>query len=128
MTGKLTEEVTKGGKTFTRRLNADRECTGADGKPVTLHGRSLLFLRNVGHLMTNPSVLDVEGHAIPGGIFDGVVMTLCALHDRTHKLNSRTGSIYIVKPKMHGAAEVAFASQLFGRIEDLLGLPRNTMG
>ncbi len=127
MVGNLTEEVTKGGKTFTRRLNADREYQGANGQPVKLHGRSLLFIRNVGHLMTNPAVLDREGNEIPEGILDGVVTTLCALHDRTHKLNSRTGSIYIVKPKMHGPAEVAFASELFSRVEDLLGLARNTI-
>src|SRR6201996_85347 len=127
MNGDLTEEVTRGGKTFTRRLNADREYQGANGQPVKLHGRSLLFIRNVGHLMTNPAVLDREGNEIPEGILDGVVTTLCALHDRTHKLNSRTGSIYIVKPKMHGPAEVAFASELFARIEDLLGLARNTI-
>jgi malate synthase len=128
MTGDLTEEVTKNGKTFTRRLNADRVYTAANGTaPVVLHGRSLLFIRNVGHLMTNPAVLTQDGHEIPEGILDAVITSLCALHDRKHKLNSRTGSIYIVKPKMHGPAEVAFASELFARVEDLLELPRNTI-
>ncbi|MFM0077736.1 malate synthase G [Paraburkholderia sediminicola] len=128
MNGTLTEEVAKGGKTFTRRLNADREYTGADGSSkVKLHGRSLLFIRNVGHLMTNPAVLTKDDKEIPEGILDGVITTLCALRDRKHKLNSRTGSIYIVKPKMHGPAEVAFASELFARVEDLLKLPRNTI-
>jgi malate synthase len=128
MTGDLTEEVTKGGKTFTRRLNADRVYTAANGTaPVVLHGRSLLFIRNVGHLMTNPAVLTKDGQEIPEGILDAVITTLCALHDRKHQLNSRTGSIYIVKPKMHGPAEVAFASELFARVEDLLKLPRNTI-
>ncbi|MGF6368565.1 malate synthase [Paraburkholderia sp. RAU6.4a] len=128
MNGDLTEQVTKNGKTFTRRLNADREYIGADGKSqVQLHGRSLLFIRNVGHLMTNPAVLTKDGHEIPEGILDAVITTLCALRDRQNKLNSRTGSIYIVKPKMHGPAEVAFASELFARVEDLLKLPRNTI-
>ncbi|ACD20712.1 malate synthase G [Paraburkholderia phytofirmans] len=128
MTGDLTEEVTKNGKTFTRRLNADRVYTAANGTaPVVLHGRSLLFIRNVGHLMTNPAVLTKDGHEIPEGILDAVITTLCALHDRKHQLNSRTGSVYIVKPKMHGPAEVAFASELFARVEDLLKLPRNTI-
>ncbi|HEX7907110.1 MAG TPA: malate synthase G [Paraburkholderia sp.] len=128
MNGDLAEEVTKNGKTFTRRLNEDRVYVAANGTaPVVLHGRSLLFVRNVGHLMTNPAVLTKDGHEIPEGILDAVVTTLCALHDRKHKLNSRTGSIYIVKPKMHGPAEVAFACELFARVEDLLKLPRNTI-
>ena len=127
MKGDLTEDLEKGGKTITRRLNADREYTAADGSTLTLHGRSLLFIRNVGHLMTNPAIVDGEGQQIPEGILDGVITSLIAMHDLARRGNSRTGSVYIVKPKMHGPAEVAFAEQLFSRIEDLLKLPRNTV-
>ncbi|KNY11409.1 malate synthase [Achromobacter piechaudii] len=127
MKGDLTEDVTKAGKTFTRKLNADRQYTRPDGGALTLHGRSLMFVRNVGHLMTNPAILDRDGQEIPEGILDAVLTSLAALHDRTAKLNSRTGSVYIVKPKMHGPAEAAFASELFDRVEDLIKVPRNTL-
>jgi malate synthase len=127
MKGDLTEDLVKGGKTITRRLNADREYTRAGGGEVRLHGRSLLFIRNVGHLMTNPAIVDGEGHEIPEGILDGVITSLIALHDLQRRGNSRTGSVYIVKPKMHGPLEVAFAEQLFSGIEDILKLPRNTL-
>ena len=127
MQGTLTEQVTKGGTTLTRRLNEDRIYRAPDGGPLALRGRSLLFVRNVGHLMTIGAVIDRDGNPIPEGILDGVVTVLCALHDRQSKRNSRVGSIYIVKPKMHGPAEVAFANELFDRIESLYGLPRDTI-
>ena len=127
MKGDLTEALVKGGKTITRRLNADRQYTAADGSEMTLHGRSLLFIRNVGHLMTNPAILYDGDREIPEGILDGVITSLIALHDLHHRTNSRAGSVYIVKPKMHGPDEVAFANTLFSRIEDALKIPRNTL-
>ena len=130
MKGDLEETLEKNGKTIVRKMNADREYTTPGGGSLVLPGRSLLFVRNVGHLMTNPAILDKEGNEVPEGIMDAMMTTLAAMHDlkgNSKLRNSRTGSIYIVKPKMHGPAEVAFTDELFGRVEDALGLDRYTL-
>ncbi|MBY0136835.1 malate synthase G [Paracoccus yeei] len=129
MDGTLAEEVEKNGKTFTRRLNPDVTFTAPDGATATAKGRALMLVRNVGHLMTTPAVLDREGNEAFEGLLDAMVTTLCAMPDlkKEGPRNSVTGSIYVVKPKMHGPEEVAFAVEIFDFVEDVLGLPRNTV-
>ncbi|KEZ75609.1 malate synthase G, partial [Salinisphaera hydrothermalis] len=130
MKGDLTEEVAKGGQTFTRKLADDRVYTAADGSELTLPGRSLMLVRNVGHLMTTPAVLDGHGNEIPEGLLDALATSTIALHDLKRNgphTNSRAGSVYIVKPKMHGPAEVNFTVAVLGHIETALGMAPNTL-
>lgn len=130
MKGDLAEEISKGGKTFVRKLNPDRAWTAPNGGALALPGRSLMLVRNVGHLMTNPAILDRDGNEVPEGIMDAAMTALIALHDvgaNGRRANSRAGSMYVVKPKMHGPEEVAFAVEIFDRVEALLGMARNTI-
>ena len=122
MKGDLTANMEKNGKKFVRKLNSNRNYISKNGKEISLHGRALLLNRNVGHLMTNPAIILKDGSEIPEGIMDAFVSTLCALHDFKNKKNSRTGSVYIVKPKMHGPEEVEFTNLLFGKVEEALGI------
>lgn len=128
--GDLEETITRGGSSFVRKMNADRQYKAADGSQMSLNGRSLMFIRNVGHLMTNPAILCSDGSEIPEGIMDGVITSLISLHDikrQSGLSNSTAGSIYIVKPKMHGPDEAAFTNDLFNAVEDMLGLDRHTI-
>ena len=124
MKGDLQADMKKNEKKFIRKLSSDRNYTAKDGSKIQLHGRALLLIRNVGHLMTSPAVILKDGSEIPEGIMDAFVSTLCALHDFKNKKNSRTNSLYIVKPKMHGPEEVAFTNTLFNKVEDALGIKR----
>ena len=127
MKGDLKTEVQKNNKKFTRKLNPDRVYKSPDGSKITLHGRALLLNRNVGHLMTNPAIVLKDGSEIPEGIMDAFFSTLCALHDFKNKKNSRTNSVYIVKPKMHGPEEVDFTNEIFENVEKVLNLKKNTI-
>ncbi len=130
MKGDLAEVMIKNGKTITRTLNGDRHFKSSDGKDIQAKGRSLMLIRNVGHLMTTPAILDRESREIPEGLMDAMITTLIAMHDigpKGRRANSTTGSMYVVKPKMHGPDEVAFAVKTFDRVEDTLGLPRNSV-
>ncbi len=127
MKGDLSANMEKNGKKFIRKLNPNRTFLSKEGKKISLHGRALLLNRNVGHLMTNPAVILKDGSEIPEGIMDAFISTMCALHDFKNKNNSRTGSIYIVKPKMHGPEEVAFTDNLFSKVEETLSLKKYTM-
>jgi len=126
MRGDLKIQFEKNGKNLERKLNPDRSYISRDGKGLKLHGRSLLLIRNVGHLMTNPSIILKDGTEIPEGIMDAFFTTTAALHDLQKKRNSRSGSIYIVKPKMHGPEETAFTNLIFSKVEELLGLKKFT--
>lgn len=130
MKGDLQEEVAKAGSTFVRKLNPDIAYTAPGGQEFELHRRSLMLVRNVGHLMTNPAIVDRDGNEVPEGIMDAVITGLVALYDvgpSGRRKNSRAGSMYVVKPKMHGPEEVAFAAEIFSHVEDALGMPRNTI-
>ena len=124
MKGDLTANVEKNGEKFLRKLNPDRTYTSKEGKEITLHGRALLLNRNVGHLMTSPAILLSDGSEIPEGIMDAFISSLCAIHDFKNKKNSRTNSVYIVKPKMHGPEEVEFTNTLFTKVEETLGMKK----